>query len=365
MKHTILCVDDERDNVEALERIFRKKYKVLKATSGKEALELLDKQSVSLIISDQRMPGMTGVEFLTKSLKTHPESVRILLTGYTDIESVIAAINSGQIYRYVTKPWDPRELEAAVDRAIERYEMAALLKEKNAELEKALKELKSLDEAKSHFMILINHELKTPLTTLMSYLELLSETKLDEDQKLYTERLNKSTERLKEIIFDVLDFVSAETGQTKISAKRQSVKPAIEKVIQQLDGELESRKQKVELKFELDKLVFDEKHFTNILERLLHNASKFGSEKSKIKIKITEEDDSRAKLSIINEGRPLSKDTISKILKPFALDENIMNHSKGIGMGLSISQALLKLHGSHLEIESEDKLTTVSFSLDK
>lgn len=89
MKHLILCVDDESDNVDALERLFRKRYEVLKATSGAEALQLLKTQSPSLIISDQRMPGMTGVEFLARSMKTHPETMRILLTGYTDIESVI------------------------------------------------------------------------------------------------------------------------------------------------------------------------------------------------------------------------------------------------------------------------------------
>ena len=108
MKHTILCVDDETDNVDALERLFRRKYNVLKATSGAAALKIMEDEKVSLIVTDQRMPGMTGVEFLAKSMKLQADPVRILLTGYTDIESVISAINSGQIYRYVTKPWDPR-----------------------------------------------------------------------------------------------------------------------------------------------------------------------------------------------------------------------------------------------------------------
>ena len=86
-KQTILCVDDEIDNVQALERIFRAKYTVLKATSGKEALQILDQHRgpVSLIITDQRMPEMTGVEFLSRTIETFPDTIRILLTGYTDI----------------------------------------------------------------------------------------------------------------------------------------------------------------------------------------------------------------------------------------------------------------------------------------
>nr|HMN68033.1 response regulator [Bdellovibrionales bacterium] len=119
MKHAILLVDDEADNVDALERLFRKKYKVLKATSGKDALELIKGNKVSLILTDQRMPGMTGVELLSESMDTVPDAIRILLTGFTDIDSVISAINSGQVYRYVTKPWDPVDLQATVDQAVE------------------------------------------------------------------------------------------------------------------------------------------------------------------------------------------------------------------------------------------------------
>jgi two-component system, sensor histidine kinase and response regulator len=173
MKHSILVVDDEVDNVDALERLFRRKYNVLKATSGKEALQVLSANKVSLIVTDQRMPNMTGVEFLAESMDSHPDSIRILLTGYTDIDSVISAINSGQIYRYVTKPWDPVDLANTVDKALERYELSAELKDKNAALEIALRELRSLDEAKSNFMILINHELKTPHTAMISFLDLL------------------------------------------------------------------------------------------------------------------------------------------------------------------------------------------------
>ena len=118
IKHTIMCVDDEIDNVEALERIFRKKYTVLKATSADEGLKLLKINKVSLIIADQRMPIKTGVEFLKESIALYPDAVRILLTGYTDVDSIIAAINSGEVYRYITKPWDPADLALTIDKAI-------------------------------------------------------------------------------------------------------------------------------------------------------------------------------------------------------------------------------------------------------
>ena len=173
-KQTLLIVDDESDNLDALERIFRKRYHLLKANSGAEALQLISHHpDIAVIITDQRMPQMTGVEFLEKTLSSHPKTVRILLTGYTEIESIIAAVNQGHIFRYITKPWDTTDLTNSIEQAMEHYSRGSLLEEKNQALEKAFSELKLLDQAKSKFMILINHELKTPLTIINSFLSLL------------------------------------------------------------------------------------------------------------------------------------------------------------------------------------------------
>lgn len=362
-QHTILCVDDEKDNVDALERLFRKKYQVLKATSGKEALELLKTHAVSLIISDQRMPNMTGVEFLNKSLKTHPDAMRILLTGYTDIESVIAAINSGQVYRYINKPWDPLDLQNTVDTAIERYEMRHELKEKNEALSKALDELKVLDESKSNFMLLINHELKTPLTGMLSYLQLLEESSLTDDQKLYVDRIRKSADRLNDLIHDSLELVSAETGLTPVKKKKTSV----EKLIDQVTNRFQMAAQNKGMDFSTDvsgaQISADPDILTNVLSRLVDNAIKFGEEKSSIEL-VAKSHDGQIQFSVKNKGKKvLDKKSIQKILKPFSLDEDIIHHSKGTGLGLSVCQALLKTHDSALDIQSEKNQFTVTFSI--
>jgi len=122
MKHTILAVDDEPANLRMLERLFHREYRVLTAKSGEEALELLGREEVSLIISDQRMPGMTGTEMLQASIRTNPDAVKIILTGYTDVEALIEAINYARVYRYVNKPWDPEKLKATVSSAIRERE---------------------------------------------------------------------------------------------------------------------------------------------------------------------------------------------------------------------------------------------------
>ena len=121
-KPKMLVVDDEPDNLDLLYRTFRREFQVYKAVSGAEALEILEKEGeVAVIISDQRMPEMKGTEFLRRTVPQFPNTIRIILTGFTDIEDLVEAINSGQVYKYITKPWDPTELRGVVDRAADTY----------------------------------------------------------------------------------------------------------------------------------------------------------------------------------------------------------------------------------------------------
>lgn len=122
-KYTILVVDDEPDNLLLLERVLRREYNVFSANSGAEAIDILENMEVDMIISDQRMPQMTGAELLGEAYKRNPDQVRLLLTAYSDVKDIIAAINAGHIYQYISKPWDPDELKLIVRRALEAYQL--------------------------------------------------------------------------------------------------------------------------------------------------------------------------------------------------------------------------------------------------
>ena len=123
MKYKIMIVDDEPVNLRTLERVFRQDYHVVTAQSGAEALTLLEQHEVALLISDQRMPEMTGIELMKNTVALRPQMVKLLLTGYTDVGALIEAINCGLVYRYLTKPWDNDDLRLTVTRALEHYEM--------------------------------------------------------------------------------------------------------------------------------------------------------------------------------------------------------------------------------------------------
>ena len=151
-KPTILYVDDEEDNLIVFKSAFRRDFNVLTTTSPTEALDIVAREEVPVVISDQRMPLCTGVELFRKM----PENigiVRIILTGFSDVEVIIKAINNCNIYRYLTKPWDQAELKHTLDHAVEKYYMqksnAQLLfdlKEANEQLEEKV-QLRKIESA--------------------------------------------------------------------------------------------------------------------------------------------------------------------------------------------------------------------------
>ncbi|MEW6489456.1 MAG: response regulator, partial [Thermodesulfobacteriota bacterium] len=126
----MLFVDDESNILHSLRRLFRHEpLRVLQASSGEEALGLLRDHDVAVLVSDNRMPGMGGIELLARAGGASPDTVKILLTGYADLETALAAINRGEVFRFVTKPWEDGELKRAVAEAVERHRLARALRD--------------------------------------------------------------------------------------------------------------------------------------------------------------------------------------------------------------------------------------------
>ncbi|WP_413166506.1 response regulator [Capilliphycus salinus ALCB114379] len=154
-KPKILVVDDEPDNLDLLYRTFYRTYKVLRADSAPQALEILaEEEDVAVIISDQRMPQMSGTELLSVAATQYPDAIRILLTGYTDVEDLVEAINSGQVFKYVTKPWEAEELKAIVNQALETHNV---LKTRTEELKRALNQKELLNAVTSTIRSALNY----------------------------------------------------------------------------------------------------------------------------------------------------------------------------------------------------------------
>ena len=146
-KNVLLFVDDEANIIAALERIFRKSnYEIHIASGGQEALEILEQHPADLIMSDQRMPEMTGVEFFKQVKTLYPDTIRIILSGYSEASAVASAINEGEVYRFITKPWNDEELKLTIARSLEQHELIKQNSRLNQQVQKQNKRLKALNE---------------------------------------------------------------------------------------------------------------------------------------------------------------------------------------------------------------------------
>ena len=149
-KHTLLVVDDELDVCDSVHDLLRREFKVLRARSAEEGLKLMRENEVHIIMTDQRMPKVTGVELLRSIRAGHPQAIRMLFTGYADIDSVIAAINQGHIFKFLKKPWQPDELEQAVREAAAEYDrlvdVAEMLENLRLELQHLRERITALEK---------------------------------------------------------------------------------------------------------------------------------------------------------------------------------------------------------------------------
>lgn len=149
-KHTLLVIDDEPDVCDSVHDLLRREFNVLKARSADEGLKLMQEREVHIIMTDQRMPKVTGVELLTRVFRGQPQAVRMLFTGYADLESIIQAINQGHIFKFLKKPWQPEDLEQAVREAAAEYDRLVAQAELMDNLQHELHKLRDRVAALEH-----------------------------------------------------------------------------------------------------------------------------------------------------------------------------------------------------------------------
>jgi response regulator RpfG family c-di-GMP phosphodiesterase len=146
-KHCLLVIDDEPDVCDSVHDLLRREFRVLKAHSAQEGLQLLQQEEVHIIMTDQRMPSVTGVELLASVKARKPQAIRMLFTGFADLESIVAAINQGHVFRFLKKPWRPEDLLESVRLASIEYERLVADAEENDRLKEEIRELKQRVEA--------------------------------------------------------------------------------------------------------------------------------------------------------------------------------------------------------------------------
>ena len=340
-----MYVDDELNNLNSFKATFRKEYNVYVAQSAKEALEILAKENFHVIISDQRMPEKTGTELFEELVEIFPDPIRILLTGYADIQSVIDAINKGEVYRFIDKPWDYQAVRVAIKNAFEIYETRQLIKKYNEELLKAYDEL-------DKFVYSVSHDLRAPLTSILGLVKLAKSPEnmvvinQESDDMDYLEMIEKSVDKLDIFIRNIIDYYR--------STRMESLNEDIDfvEILKNTKHELEFfpdyHRLNIILKINnADGITFKSDHsrLRIIFNNLVSNAIKYQKRDASdnflfITIDISE---SIATMVFYDNGIGINEKHLSEIFKMFFRANNI-NAGSGIGLYI-VNEAIKKIDG--------------------
>lgn len=375
-KSKILYVDDDQENLRTFRRLFRKEYDVLLAESGKEGLELLQNNPpVPIIITDQRMPEMTGIEFLDHTLRISPESIRMIITGFTDVQALIDAINTGRVYRYITKPWDEQELYVTMKRAIENYDLKMKniqllidVQQKNEALERSYNTLKAtqgkLIQAEKLASIgrlasRIAHELRNPIQGIKMGLDLLHHDMqgLEECEKFRgpfqttLSHIDQEIIAVNTIIQDLLDYAR----DMKFEYTDTDLNSLIEGVLFNLQEKLNDQQITVKISYgNVGTIHADGIRIRQVIMNLIQNSLEAMKEEGTLTITTVPKEDDAILISIQDTGCGMTAEQRQRIFEPFFTTKD-----KGVGLGMSVVHRIIEAHHGTIEIESEEGQGTI------
>ena len=227
-KGKILYVDDSDMNLTLFQASFEKDFEILLAESGPEGLEIMRNNEIAVIISDQRMPGMSGTELLEIVAKEFPDTVRFILTAFTDYDTVVESVNRGQIYGFFNKPFDADNVRQSVRKALELYELRSEKSNFIKQLEKANQELMGMDKARTRFLNSITTEIRSPLQKIMSALHMLKNKADSKDLSELISFLDNSVSKLDSFTKSTNQLVELRSRESGINAKKISLQELIE-----------------------------------------------------------------------------------------------------------------------------------------
>ena len=304
-RYHILYVDDEENNLVVFKNAFFRDYEVHTALSAEEGLKILDQYLIHLIITDQKMPGMTGVEFLEKVVKSHPETMRLILTAYSDIDFIMRAVNKCGIYRYILKPWDSRELKIIIDKALQNYQLAQdkkhlieNLEKINRELEDKVKartkelkvkneELMKINQIKDKLFTIISHDLRQPLVSLGVFFEILKELPEDVSREKLDQfymKLQANLQDVTSLLDNLLFWSQSQMGSNHIELKPIRISDLVQKNIELY--RVSASQKDININFQEmggNPMVIGDENIINLVMRnLLNNAIKYSKKKSSI-----------------------------------------------------------------------------------
>ncbi|OJU77845.1 MAG: hybrid sensor histidine kinase/response regulator [Bacteroidetes bacterium 47-18] len=339
-KIKILYIDDEPHNLLGFKAAFRMDYDLFTSLDTTEARQILSEHpDIRIIFCDQRMPGKTGVEFFDEIRREFPLPVRILITAYTDVEAVIDAINKGNIFRYIKKPWSNVDIMSSIEEANKFYMAISMLSIKNEELQKAYKEL-------DKFAYSVSHDIRGPIIGLITAINFARDLDDITEIKDLLTLMEKSVKKLDTFILNMHDYYNVQRGDLKISRIDFEKIASDQKDIYSTFSLAGKIPLYVDVQQSPHPFYSDEMSLKLILTNLLSNAIKFQRQDAKEKwVKLTIITDAdKAVITVSDNGIGIPEDEINEI---FGLFYRSSSKEAGFGFGLyNLKSALTKLNGT-------------------
>lgn len=358
-RYGVLLVDDEILNLTSLASLLEDDYRVHIASTANDALQLLANPKfaagIHVIVSDQRMPGMTGVELLSHTRALKPDAKRLLLTGYTDIDAIVGAINEAAIYKYLRKPIDSRELRMTLARACEAWQLEQDNQGLLGELKQAFAQLALLDADKMAFLRYLAHEMNTPLNWL-SAAQIIDRTVLAEETREMLTIVDQGQERLYGLVSVVLRYFQA--AGLELHPHREQVDLSV--LLSRQVAELQRShgavvrirlEQPVTLTMESDGALLTEA-LGHLLENAITHAQRAASGVPDVKVRVQRQERD-VLIDIHNSGAYLEAEALGQLLRPFFFCGSA-HGAEGFGLSLATARALAVALGGNLCASSDN-----------
>jgi two-component system response regulator PhcR len=352
--YSILYLDDEEQNLVSFQALFRRQYNVFTTTSAHEAVDILNNNAIQVIFSDQKMPDVSGVEFFETILPDFPHPVRILLTGYADIEAVIDAINKGQVYRYVAKPWDANELTICVENAIEKYQREQELLRKSSDLDQSNATLEQ-------FVFSASQQLRMPADQILQSIAEI-ESLVSDDKTLSALRsIQRHALQLKGFGEQITQYYSNNKAAAEHS--QVDIQQIIEQAIAAIPANLTQVNWSVQQDLSLNgPFTSDKARLLIILQNILNNAVQFSDESkgfNTIQVTVIQNSE-KAIFRIADQGTGIESERIEGIFNMQLNPENAS--ASGIQMHLTKS-VVDKMQGKISVSGKPSEGTLITFEL--
>jgi two-component system, sensor histidine kinase and response regulator len=356
-KLKLLIVDDEPGIRSGAERVLRDftvgypfmdedfTFEILEAETGERAIEIIDSQGVDIVLLDNKLPGIEGIEVLEYIKEKEYDISVMMITSYASLELAIKATNNGA-FNFVPKPFTPQELKTSVENITKNL----FLKRMTSKMKEAGKEIRF------QFLSVLSHELKSPINAVEGYLKMMKEKQIGESVDDYMEMIDRSMERIKgmrNLILDLLDLTRIESGKKNRDIRNIDVVELAQKVIDSIEPLAIQKNVKIFRSGEdIFQLLADKNEIEIILTNLISNAVKYNYDDGKVYVGITA-DANELKISVQDTGIGMTEEEMSLLFQDFVrIKNNKTKYVTGSGLGLSIAKKMTELYGGNIDVSS-------------